>query len=138
MPYADPEKRKEYHNEYNKKWRASNQKKMINKYKEYREKYYKQRKLGAWKHLGIKHFEDTYDYYVNCKKCELCKCKLLDKDYNNGMGNKKTTKILDHDHFSGYFRFVVCHSCNCFLRKRDNNKMKLHLELYKYFNYLSS
>jgi|DEB0MinimDraft_6_1074348.scaffolds.fasta_scaffold233031_1 hypothetical protein len=133
MPYSNSEKSREYHKEYMKKWRATNQKERREKDKIYRDKYYKQRKLGMWKYHGIKHFDDTYDKYMECKFCELCNIELLDKGYNNGSGNKKTTKVLDHDHFSGYCRFIVCHKCNCFLRKRDNNKMMVHLELYRAF-----
>ena len=89
---------------------------------------YKTNTQICWKRQGIKFFNDTIDKYMECKFCELCnvELKILGKI-------TKDKKVLEHDHLSGYCRFICCQSCNIKQRTRDNLKMKLHLELYRYF-----
>ena len=60
------------------------------------------------KGLRISDFDRTWSQYVSVENCQLCNISL-----------KKVKKNMDHDHRSGYFRFVACHRCNTFLRYRD-------------------
>ena len=60
------------------------------------------------KGLRLVDFERTWDRYINTTHCELCNISL-----------KKVRKNMDHDHNSGYMRFIVCHRCNTYLRYRD-------------------
>ena len=38
---------------------------------------------------------------------------------------KKVKKNMDHQHESGYMRFIVCQRCNGFLRYRDEEHSKV-------------
>jgi len=89
----------------------------------------KQAVVRGWKNAGIRFFDDTFDKWYDTTHCESCGCELI-----KGKGMGKNKKVLDHDHFSGYLRNVVCHSCNVWRRGYDNKRMKLHLELYRYFH----
>ena len=99
------------------------------------EKYYNDKEtqkkavVRGWKKADIRIFDDTFDKFYDTTHCESCNCELI-----KGKGTGKNKKVLDHDHFSGYPRHVVCHSCNVWRRGYDNNRMKLHLELYRYFH----
>jgi len=114
---------REYQDEINRK---RNEEYYSNKEKQ------KQGVVRGWRGQGIKIFDDTFDKWFDTTHCESCKCELI-----KGKGKGKNKKHLDHDHFSGYPRNVICHSCNVWRRGYDNNKMKLHLELYRYFNLLN-
>ena len=109
MPYKDEEKRKQSCREYCKTM----------KYKIY-----------DWKRKGIKliNDEETYVKYMCLENCELCDKVLT-------TGNKAVNrKCLDHDHLSGYWRFIVCHTCNTKQKPRDGLHLRLMLELHRYFN----
>lgn len=99
------------------------------------EKYYSdkeaQRKAveRGWKSAGIKYFDDTFDKWFSTTNCESCNIELI-----KGKGTGKNKRVLDHDHFSGYPRNTICHSCNIWRRGFDNRRMMLHLELYRYFH----
>ena len=135
MPYKDPEKHKEICRKYQqenkekikekeKEWRENNKEKVLEYKKKWREnnrekireyeKEYNQTETGKkscritnWKKRGIKSddYNSLYDYYINCKNCELCNVELVEGLDNN-------SKCLDHDHESGLFRNVLCRSCN--------------------------
>ena len=85
--------------------------------------------VRGWKNADIRVFEYTFDNFYNTTHCESCGCELI-----KGKGMGKNKKVLDHDHFSGYPRHVICHSCNVWRRGYDNRRMRLHLELYRYFH----
>jgi len=89
--------------EYNKEYRLKNKEKL----KEYRQstKGKKIRTILDWKRNGLiigDNIDEIYDRYINSTKCELC---------GNEYKNTKD-RHLDHDHKTGLFRNVVCHSCN--------------------------
>ena len=67
--------------------------------------------------------EDLFWESYQTNNCEICDISFSIK-----------RKCVDHCHHTGYVRFIVCNKCNCNLGTIDNNKMKLHLELYRYFN----
>ncbi len=81
-----------------------------------------------WKRKGMKLFDDTYERYEECKNCELCNVELTTERTG------KSRKVLDHDHDSGYVRFVCCNNCNMKLAVRDRMMDMVHKELYRYFN----
>ena len=71
----------------------------------------KSQRITNWKKSGVIHddFPSLYDYYINCKNCEECNVEL--NEFGNG-----NHRCLDHDHTTGLFRNVLCHTCN--LRRR--------------------
>ena len=110
------EKRREYkkkHLEREREYRRKYYKENEDKIKEYRLKYektptaIKKKMISSWKYLGLKLFGYTYDevyeYYLSISNCEIC-----NKDIS--MGGRY--KHLDHCHYSGCFRWVLCNSCN--------------------------
>ena len=70
--------------------------------------------------------EATFERYVASTNCELC-------DIEYTPHRSKYAKNHDHDHISGYSRFICCHKCNHHLQKVDNKRVELNLELYRYF-----
>ena len=72
----------------------------------------KTKRMSRWRSYGVNNLTDElYEHYINCDKCEVCKCEFTDKN----------VKCLDHDHETGDFRYVLCRACNC----RDNWKNKI-------------
>jgi len=109
MPYKDKQKGREKHKE----WRFS-----------------QSGRTKDWKRHGILIYdEDTlYRRYIQTDKCELCNVTL------ESGAKSKVRKCLDHDHLSGYPRFVCCNKCNRLLGVIDLHRLKLHLELHRYFH----
>jgi len=110
--------------EQRKRYRKENKEKIAEKKKRYYES--KNGRERQWRIAGMKLFDDTYERYEEFKNCELCNVELTTKG--------KSRKVLDHDHDSGYVRFVCCNNCNTKLAVRDRMIYTLHLELYRYFN----
>ena len=88
-------------------------------------------RIQNWKRKGILIYDiDTfYDMYFNTWNCQLCNIKMTEDKRNTS-----TTRCLDHDHLSGYWRFIVCHTCNTKQKPRDGLHLRLMLELHRYFN----
>jgi len=88
-------------------------------------------RIQNWKRKGILiHDIDTfYDMYVNTWNCQLCNIKMTEDKRNTS-----TTRCLDHDHISGYWRFIVCHTCNTKQKPRDGLHLRLMLEIHRYSN----
>ena len=123
---------KEKRAENNRKYYEANKEKVAETRKQYlennkekvakAEKQYRQTSIGkrscritTWKKRGVKLPEDYGDEwdifhdeeYVKTTKCEECGVKLtVDKK------NTSTTKCLDHNHITGFFRNVLCQACN--------------------------
>ncbi len=75
----------------------------------------KSNRISHWKFRGVIHpnFDELYEKFINTELCELCNVQLTeDKD------KTKTTRCLDHDHITGEFRNIVCHSCNTSLPRQ--------------------
>lgn len=111
----------------NKEWQKENYQKNKDKHKEYKKKYIIDIRINRWIRNGIKFTDDKHtihNYWLNTENCELCNYKFDEKD----------KKCLDHDHLSGYNRFVCCHSCNMKLSTRDRIHNYVLLELHRYFN----
>ena len=128
MPYKDPEKQKEYMKEYNKKYYE----KKNEYYKEHNKQYYENNKeqivkyhkeyyescvgkksniISKWRHRGLIEtdqytFDELYEAYLYHTNCEECGVELT-------TGKRcSTSKCLDHDHETGKFRNILCHTCN--------------------------
>jgi len=115
MPWTD-EERKSYmkaYREANKdkhkknwaEWQKKNKQYNITRQREYRKttEGHKNYNINNWKAKGvIGDYDQLYEYYMNCDKCEVC-----NKEFT-----EKIKKCLDHDHNTGDFRFILCASCN--------------------------
>ena len=91
-----------------------------------RKKNFRNIKYNEWKKGGIKwdiQYQDPYQMYLDNEKCSLC-----DKEYKNS-----ADKQLDHDHLSGHIRGFVCRACNSKMMKYDNQRIRLCLEIHRYF-----
>lgn len=99
--------------------------------KKYRQTYNgaKSHRKSEWKtkhKMKFYDYDETYEKYMNTTHCELCNIELI-------TGNKGSNKkVLDHDHLSGYVRFVCCNKCNIYIRKTDMNKQLMLLEIHRY------
>ncbi len=65
-----------------------------------------------WRARGVDdkyndNYKTLYEYYVSVNNCEDCNCILSDDKIRTSI-----SKCLDHDHNTGLFRNVVCHTCN--------------------------
>jgi len=92
-----------------------------------RQKNLKNIKYNEWRKLNIKwdlQYQDPYKMYLENKVCSLCKCEY----------KTNSDKQLDHDHLSGHIRGFVCRGCNSKMAKYDNQRIRLCLEIHRYFN----
>jgi len=92
----------------------------------------KRNRINKWRCRGIRFPNNDPDafydkIYDTCNNCQLC-----DKELTIDMKHKASTRCLDHDHISGYNRFVCCGSCNQSLIKRDRLFPYVLLELHRY------
>jgi hypothetical protein len=96
-----PFNKKEYMKEYRKVWVKTPE-------------GMKSKKISDWRRIGVIEtdyytFDELYEAYMCCSECEECGVELTTGDRYN----TPTTKMLDHDHTTGIFRNILCHSCNC-------------------------
>ena len=117
------ENNKEKIREYQKKYRETNKEKILDYAQEYRKnnkekiKEYRKTPSGkktltkaSWKRWGLnmENFEEIYNIYITTTTCNKCKILLT-----TGSKTTCTTKCMDHCHYSGEFRRILCNSCNC-------------------------
>jgi len=117
------ETHKEYMKKYYKEYHEKNKEKISEQKKEYHktEQGKKSMRISRWKKSGVicEDFNELYDYYINCRNCEECNVELIE-------GNKASNRrCLDHNHETGEFRNVLCHTCNTKRRYTDINYIKL-------------
>jgi len=109
MPYADKEKRKEFH----KKYYQENKTEMLGRHKT--QDGIKSKCISNWKQRGVisEDYSSLYDRYLNYKNCEICNIEFIN-DKRCG-----ATKCLDHSHKTGLFRNFLCLTCN--IKRREDN-----------------
>ena len=139
MPYKDKAKRKEYlrqyylknqeklkeksklytqsHSEENRErvklWSLNNKEKIKERLRSPHGR--KKNRLNKWKSRGFvlrdgENLDDMYDIYMKTTNCKACKVLLT--MYPEPRSN--TTKCMDHDHETGFFRQVLCQKCNIY------------------------
>jgi len=85
----------------------------------------KSHRKSEWKTKGgiiFYDFDKIYEEYLNTDNCQIC---------NTGF-TSKNKKIMDHDHLSGYNRFICCNKCNVRLGIVDRKRMKVLLEIHRF------
>ena len=82
--------------------------------------------ISNWKKGGIRseNFHELFEIYSKERNCYFCNIQFDD--------TKRNKKTLDHDHLSGYPRFIICHVCNIKLRVIDNKRKDVLLEIRRY------
>tara|TARA_R110002096_G_C14109084_1_gene679599 strand:+ start:111 stop:527 length:417 start_codon:yes stop_codon:yes gene_type:complete len=134
------EKKRLYDKEYSKRpdvIRKQKERKQTKEYKEYNKQILRQRRIkniknikcNEWRKQGIKwdiKFQDPYKMYLDNSCCSLCEC-----EYKNN-----SDKQLDHDHLSGHIRGFVCRGCNSKMARYDNIRIRLCLEIHRYFTHI--
>jgi hypothetical protein len=103
---------KEQIKEYKKQYGIENKERLF-EYNKERSKLYnktengiKSNNIKRWKNRGLKgDYEMIYRIYLSTKFCDDCGFEL-------NTGNNRMVKCMEHDHKSGLFRGIVCHSCN--------------------------
>ena len=84
-------------------------------------------RVKTWMGQGIKsqEWENVFQRYTSTMMCDCCGV-----DFE---GKGKFKKSLDHDHLSGEVRNIICHDCNVKRSPIDRHRMKLNLEIHRYF-----
>ena len=148
-----PEERKEYNRVYHKEYRLKNKEKIKERRREYylknkekineinRNNHHKNKEnrneqkreysqtengkksntIGQWKYKGVicEDFNKMYEIYINTNNCQWC---------DNDISEKRE---LEHNHYSGEVRGVVCKSCNQKIRYKDRRYDTVMKELRK-------
>jgi len=119
------EKNKDKLNEYHREWYNKNKDTKVKDYNN-SEKGIKANTKSEWKRHGINidYFHEVYDRHINIINCEVCNCILTKDKYL-----KPTTKCIDHNHITGYYRHTICNSCNLKRGFIDSNYLQVIKEL---------
>ena len=88
--------------------------------------------LDKWRKDKVKYSDgnlrDLTDRYLATNECELCHQDI------SGNTSKISLRNMDHNHTTGYFRWVCCRSCNVRLGKIDRAHLLVIKELKLIFN----
>jgi len=131
MPRKDPKSKEAI--DYQKRWWEENKhKKNKERIREINRKYSKtekgKRKIKSrgWREKGMicNDWDKFYDKYLLTTHCESCNL-----EFGNERCNRRN---VDHHHSSGHIRNIICHSCNSFRSKYDNQLGSVLLEIHRY------
>ena len=144
MPYKDPKskqareslrRRQQRYRERKRNdpnWKETQRLKQEELRKKDRKSHNDSARISHWKARGMKCENNDFDkltqIFNNTHKCEFCYCELELKK-----GNTKNRKVTDHHHASGYFRNILCNSCNIKRGEVDRKMLSVLLELHRYF-----
>lgn len=143
MPYKDPksEKAKESQKRRSAKyiekkrndpnWKETQRLKQIELRKRDRKSYNDCCRISHWKARGMKYENDNFDK-LNKIYNETTHCEFCNIDLETIKGNHKNRKCADHHHSSGYFRNILCNSCNIKRGEIDRLHLSLLLEIHRY------
>mgnify|MGYP003675043350 FL=1 len=101
--------------------------------REYRktEEGYKLCIISKWKSYNlIGDYDAIFERYMTTKNCDLCNA-LLTKERKGGR-----QKQMEHNHFNGEFRNIVCHTCN--QQKSDKKKPISNTSGYKNIGWVTA
>ena len=115
------EKNKDKLKEYRREWYNKNKDTKVKDYKN-SEKGIKTITKSDWKRqrLNMDYFDEIYDRHITITNCEVCNCMLTKDKYI-----RPTTKCMDHNHITGYYRHTICNSCNINRGFIDANYLKV-------------
>lgn len=71
-------------------------------------------RIQHWRDRGIVYpdYNDLYIYvYLEMTRCETCKIDFINR-------HKKYCRVVDHCHYTGEIRGIICKSCNAKLEKQ--------------------
>ena len=85
--------------------------------------------ISKWKYRGLicregETYDDIYNRVYSATNCELCNLSFEDN-----------TPEMDHDHISGYFRKVLCRSCNATYLQQPKKSYKNNKTGHKLIGY---
>ena len=97
------------------------------KYQKYRRLHHDRTMISKWKYRGLilregESYQQIYDKVYSATNCELCNHSF---DENN-------KPEMDHCHETGYFRKVLCRSCNSQYKQLPSGKYKNNKSRHKY------
>jgi hypothetical protein len=102
----------------------------MNRQQKWRKNTYNGRKITTisnWKTKKLKgDLDEIYETWLNTTHCESCNVELIQDN------KSKNRKIMDHHHSSGYFRHIICNTCNGRRQKHDKLMLSLLLEIHRY------
>ena len=103
---------------YGKEYYKKNKEKILKYKQNNKEKIKKCFNISQWKNSGLicenrEEYEYIYDRWLRSERCEEPKCN---KEYT-----KENKKCMDHCHLTGLFRNILCNSCNCKRRDKQNS-----------------
>tara|TARA_R110000803_G_scaffold165902_1_gene229308 strand:- start:21 stop:467 length:447 start_codon:yes stop_codon:yes gene_type:complete len=79
----------------------------------------KYKRIFTWKNYGVicDDWDKLYEKYINTKNCELCNIELTEGK------NTNTRRSLDHNHYTGLVRNILCSNCNSKLPRQKNKDL---------------
>jgi len=95
----------------------------------YRRLHHDRTIISKWKYRGLicregETYDDIYNKVYSATNCELCNLSF-----------ENNTPEMDHDHISGYFRKVLCRTCNASYLRRSKSSYKNNKTGHRHIGY---